>query len=637
MLKTKRFRRLLTVLLAVLMLSVSIPVAAFAAGDENANLKHTVTIQPTQAGSQISRLPAVTIEIDEKTPLLETLINTNVFGDATGYTVDKWTYDVEGTQNVISEDYVTADITVYAMYSAAPVNTYTITVQPVEEGATITRLPAVTFTVNEGDTLLDKLINTDALGDQAANYTINRWTYDMAGTQNVASGDIASADITVYAIYSAAKAVTHTVKIERNIGDPIVVNDVADGANLMDILNRNYKVGLNGDYDVNFTYGDGSAVIEQDIVTADTTVQANLTLMHTVTIKPVQAGSQISRLDPVTIRVSEGTALLETLINTDVFNGSKEYTIDKWTYDVAGTQNVASGDYVSADINVYAFYEKAEIVDHVVTIVRGDSNPDVTIKVEDGANLLTALNQEGVINNVLNGFEGYKVVGFTYKDNSEITNQDIVLADVTVRAQLELKNELTHTVTVKRSTGAADVSLSVKDGTNLLEALNAEENQAAIMDGCDGYKVTKYTYSDGSDIIGQDIVLADVTVVANMEAVPAEETPDQPTTPPTEDQPTTPPTEGGETTTPPTEGGDTTTDNNSVNNNTTTVTSNSNDKKDSGEEVVKSTAAPADNTAKVLPQTGVQASAPIAAFVVVLAAALAGAACYLFVVRKKLN
>ena len=52
--------------------------------------------------------------------------------------------------------------------------------------------------------------------------------------------------------------------------------------------------------------------------------------------------------------------------------------------------------------------------------------------------------------------------------------------------------------------------------------------------------------------------------------------------------------------------------------------------------VVKATT-PADNSAKVLPQTGNLAGAPVAGFVVVLLAAVAGAASYLFVVRKKLN
>ena len=64
--------------------------------------------------------------------------------------------------------------------------------------------------------------------------------------------------------------------------------------------------------------------------------------------------------------------------------------------------------------------------------------------------------------------------------------------------------------------------------------------------------------------------------------------------------------------------------------NTTTVTS------DNSDDVVKSDT-PADNTAKVLPQTGVESSAPVIGFAFVLLAALGGAAAYLFVVRKKLN
>ena len=69
------------------------------------------------------------------------------------------------------------------------------------------------------------------------------------------------------------------------------------------------------------------------------------------------------------------------------------------------------------------------------------------------------------------------------------------------------------------------------------------------------------------------------------------------------------------------------------NNNTTTVTSTGT----TADNTVVKSDAPADNTAKVLPQTGVESNAPVIGFVVVLLAAMGGAAGYLFVVRKKLN
>ena len=57
---------------------------------------------------------------------------------------------------------------------------------------------------------------------------------------------------------------------------------------------------------------------------------------------------------------------------------------------------------------------------------------------------------------------------------------------------------------------------------------------------------------------------------------------------------------------------------------------------DSNNAVVKASA-PANNTTKILPQTGNQGVVSPVSFVVVLCAALAGAAVYLFAVRKKLN
>lgn len=72
--------------------------------------------------------------------------------------------------------------------------------------------------------------------------------------------------------------------------------------------------------------------------------------------------------------------------------------------------------------------------------------------------------------------------------------------------------------------------------------------------------------------------------------------------------------------------------NNSSNSNTTTVTATN----DNGETVVKAAAAPANNSAKILPQTGLSVETPVV-FGVMMVAALAGAGAYLFAIRKKLN
>ena len=71
-----------------------------------------------------------------------------------------------------------------------------------------------------------------------------------------------------------------------------------------------------------------------------------------------------------------------------------------------------------------------------------------------------------------------------------------------------------------------------------------------------------------------------------------------------------------------------TNNNNSNNNDTKTVSSNNN-------QVVKAET-PADNTAKVMPQTGLNVETPVV-FGVMMVAALAGAGAYLFAIRKKLN
>ena len=81
------------------------------------------------------------------------------------------------------------------------------------------------------------------------------------------------------------------------------------------------------------------------------------------------------------------------------------------------------------------------------------------------------------------------------------------------------------------------------------------------------------------------------------------------------------------------DGDDSSSDSSSNNNTTATVTStNSNN---NNTQVVKAEA-PADNTAKVMPQTGLTAETPVV-FGVMMVAALAGAGAYLFAIRKKLN
>ena len=74
-------------------------------------------------------------------------------------------------------------------------------------------------------------------------------------------------------------------------------------------------------------------------------------------------------------------------------------------------------------------------------------------------------------------------------------------------------------------------------------------------------------------------------------------------------------------------------DSSSSSDNTTTVSSN--DNKSNNNQVVKAET-PADNTAKVMPQTGLTAETPVV-FGVMMVAALAGAGAYLFAIRKKLN
>ena len=173
-------------------------------------------------------------------------------------------------------------------------------------------------------------------------------------------------------------------------------------------------------------------------------------------------------------------------------------------------------------------------------------------------------------------------------------------------------------------------SITVADETKELDYWVAEMDSSITLQPGEEFCYNDLDQGALKDQIGdllfiavyKDVEVVEPTPAPSEEPTPApSEEPTEPTPAPSE-QPTAEPTAA------PTAQPETPADNND--DNTTTVTS------DNSDDVVKSDT-PADNTAKVLPQTGVESSAPVIGFAFVLLAALGGAAAYLFVVRKKLN
>ena len=186
-------------------------------------------------------------------------------------------------------------------------------------------------------------------------------------------------------------------------------------------------------------------------------------------------------------------------------------------------------------------------------------------------------------------------------------------------------------------------SITVADETKELDYWVAEMDSSITLQPGEEFCYNDLDQGALKDQIGDLLFIAvykDVEVVEPTPAPSEEPTPapsEEPTPAPSEEptpapseEPTPAPSEQptAEPTAAPTAQPETPADNND--DNTTTVTS------DNSDDVVKSDT-PADNTAKVLPQTGVESSAPVIGFAFVLLAALGGAAAYLFVVRKKLN
>lgn len=434
-----------------------------------------------------------------------------------GSEVVAFTY-ADPEESTITNVQVYGNLTVRAHISV-PVDAHTVTVK--RDGYS-----DVIFTVADGTNLRDFLWKSetqtavlegmpDGIGS-IVDYTFDRDTGNVIDDYYVVDGDV-----TVRAIFPVQ---THTVTILRGNFDAVQIT-VDNGTNLYDALwSENVQdvvlAGMPGDYSImGYTYrAGGDDVAPTDIVLADVTVRVafeslNTPVTHTVTVKR-------DGLDDVVLTVEDGANLLKALWDDATQKAVKQgmpesSSITGYTWDREIGNVIDSYYKVETDVTVRAYFSTAT---YAVTIER-EGFDDVIINVERDTKLLEALNDESVKSVILAGLpESYTIDGFTYRDGSEIIDQDIVLADVTVKAVL---NQY-YTVTIERSNGAPSILVAVKRGDKLLETLNSDDTMAKVMDGCDGYKVTSFTYRDGSEIIDQDIVLVNMTVRANMEAVPAE-------------------------------------------------------------------------------------------------------------------
>lgn len=479
---------------------------------------YTVTIQRvTTDGTPIAGDVLAWAEPGEDLLQVLNMAKIDVTADlAEGSEVVSYTY-ADPEESEITSVQVYGDLTVRAHISV-PV-THTVTVK--RDGYS-----DVIFTVADGTNLHDFLWKSetqtavlegmpDGIGS-IVDYTFDRDTGNVIDDYYVVDGDV-----TVRAIFPVQ---THTVTILRGNFDAVQIT-VDNGTNLYDALwSENVQdvvlAGMPGDYSImGYTYrAGGDDVAPTDIVLADVTVRVafeslNTPVTHTVTVKR-------DGLDDVVLTVEDGANLLKALWDDATQKAVKQgmpesSSITGYTWDREIGNVIDSYYKVETDVTVRAYFSTAT---YAVTIER-EGFDDVIINVERDTKLLEALNDESVKSVILAGLpESYAIDGFTYRDGSEIIDQDIVLADVTVKAVL---NQY-YTVTIERSNGAPSILVAVKRGDKLLETLNSDDTMAKVMDGCDGYKVTSFTYRDGSEIIDQDIVLVNMTVRANMEAVPAE-------------------------------------------------------------------------------------------------------------------
>ena len=290
-----------------------------------------------------------------------------------------------------------------------------------------------------------------------------------------------------------------------------------------------------------------------------------------------------------------------------------------------------NGTYTAADISVpVPEYFELDVADDW-TFTVSDPEPTVTVPVKkivtetQVAFLFTdnATFSQTVLSN------GLYRIGETYTaDQIDVAVPEYFELDVAADWSFTVETaEPTIMVPVKRSAPKTEVAFLFTDNATFSQTVISERiyeiggeftAEDISVDVPDGWEL------DLPEGWSFKVETSEPTVTVPVKA--AAKTPEEPTNP---EEPATPtdPTDPGEPEQPA----------KPADENTTTVTSDSGKDTAKAEQVVKSDTAPAASATKVLPQTGVETAAPVLGFVVVLVAALGGAGCYLFVVRKKLN
>lgn len=168
---------------------------------------------------------------------------------------------------------------------------------------------------------------------------------------------------------------------------------------------------------------------------------------------------------------------------------------------------------VTGDISVYAQY--AAVESYTLSIGGMSDDPyaiQETAEVPEGTNLLEALSTYEDEAEAA-APEGKEFAGWTWADGSAVAGDATMAADVTVYASYQdVESYDVHVIYGSDTINPAE-TISVKKGTNLLEALE-QCNEAAVAAAPEGKMLGWWQWSEGVDIDVDDTVMGEVTVQA---------------------------------------------------------------------------------------------------------------------------
>ena len=534
MLKTKKFRRLLAGLLAVLMLSVCLPVGAFADDGNDASAASASTTQ-------------VTFQFTDGEAFSESVLGSGIYTVGETYAADDITaampegFELEDQNFTFTVKTVSPTILVPVKREAlktevaflftdnATFSKTVISERIYEIGGTFTaddisvplpegfelEDPNFTFTVTTSEPTITVPVKREALKTEVAflftdNATFSKTViseriYEIGGTFTADDISVALpegwvldvADDWTFTVETSEPTIVVPVKAATAVAFQFTDNKSFAKTVVSDAI---YVVGETytaDDISVEVPYGWMLDVADDWTFTVET---AEPTI-----VVPVKAATAVA------FQFTDNASFVETVISDCVYEVGKTYTADDisvevpegwmldvaddWTFTVETVEPTIVVPVKAATAVAFQFTDNASFVETVISdcvYVIGETYTvdDISVAVPEGWELAVA-------------------------DDWTFT---VETAEPTVVVTVK---RAVHTVTIERSNGAPAILIAVDHGTNLLETLNSDDTMAKVMDGCDGYKFTGFAYHDGSAIGDQDAVTADVTVRATLETVPS--------------------------------------------------------------------------------------------------------------------